>query len=287
MFEGQPFILVVGGANTGRSPLVTALVRRALPGVHVRSAGVVSHDGEPMPLEAVMTLEQLGVTLGPHAARPLDHAEVRQAELLLAVDRGIERVLQAQFPHHPRIAALSELARLPDVADPHRMPLGIWVASGRDLDTQVKAALGLIRECLPLAEPSIANAAQSIANDGRLGTAPPGLERSLPASAPTPDRAEALTRITRLVETAQLLPEIVDWGRLRAEVSERLRAIAATAAPGDLTPAAAAMIEGLLAQTTALPSAERLVLLLRLTAPLADPLDGIALARLGADVGYW
>lgn len=151
MYEGKPLVLVIGGSDTGRAPITAALLRRALNGdAIVQSAGVVAHEGESAAPEAQMALEQAGIDLS-HVARGLRAEVQRDAELLLAVDRGTELVLHTELPHDPRVTGLSALAQRPDVLDPHRMPLGVWVAVMRQLDEQIRAALPALRQRLGLA----------------------------------------------------------------------------------------------------------------------------------------
>ncbi|MBA3945952.1 MAG: low molecular weight phosphatase family protein [Herpetosiphonaceae bacterium] len=284
MINEQAFVLVVGGADTGRSPLLAALVRRALPAIEVRSAGVLSHEGEPADNEVGLALEQLGLQLGDHHARPLDPDEVRQADLLLAVDRGTARVLQAQADVAGRTVALSELAAMSDVVDPHRMPLGLWLAAARDFQAQLNVALPVVRKRLPTQR-------SETPDQPLTGVPSPHVIQptgNTPAVAAAPERAESLTRINRLLETAQLLPEIVDWTRLRTDVGDRLRAIAtASQSAADLTPAATLMIEGLLGQTTVMPSAERIAQLRTMLNRLGQPIDGPGLAQLGSEAINW
>lgn len=149
MYEGKPLVLVVGSTDTGRTPIAAALLRKALgPQVIVRTAGVLSHAGEAATPEAQLAVEQIGLDISRHISRPLHHEEHGQAELLLALDRGTELVLATEFPNDPRIACLSELAELPDVLDPHRMPLGVWIAVLRQLDDHVRGALDQIHQRL-------------------------------------------------------------------------------------------------------------------------------------------
>ncbi len=289
MLDGRPFILVVGAADTGRSPLVLALLRHALPEIEVRSAGVVSHEGDPADDMVVLALDHLGARLGAHTARALHADELAQADLVLAVDRGVGRVLTAQHGAVTTVAALSDLARLPDVLDPHRMPLGLWIAAARDFQTQITAALPQIRQQLGLqgAAPAVAAPA---------ATAPAASPAPEPAPTPAPpapaevatDRQEPLARIKRLAETALALPEIVDWSRLRSEIGEQLRLIAATTAgPLDFTPAATTMLDGLLAQAPTIPSAARLALFAELAQQLAAGVDAQGLAHFGSAVARW
>jgi protein-tyrosine phosphatase len=173
MYEGKPLALVVGNTDTGRTPMAAALLRRALgPHVIVQTAGVLSHAGEGATPEAQMAIEQIGLDISRHISRPLHHEQHGQAELLLALDRGAEMVLVTEFPNDPRVACLSALADLPDVLDPHRMPLGVWIAALRQLEEHVRAALPALRQRLGLA------VAEPLPDSART------IERQAPASAP-------------------------------------------------------------------------------------------------------
>lgn len=164
MYEGKPMLLVIGSTDTGRTPIAAALLRRALgAGVAVRTAGVLAHEGEGATPEAQLALDQLNIDISRHISRPLHYEEHAKAELLLAIDRGTELVLFAEFPNDPRVACLPVLAQMPDVLDPHRMPLGVWITAMRQLHDQIQAALPLIRarlgiqdqEPLPLMPPKV------------------------------------------------------------------------------------------------------------------------------------
>lgn len=153
MYEGKPLLLVIGGSDTGRTPITAGLLRHALGGsAIVLSAGVLSHAGESAATEAQMALESIGIDISNHVARPLDDTEHHQAELLLAVDRGTEMVLFTRFPNDPRVACLSVLAEAPDVLDPHRMPLGVWVSIVHQIQQQIDKALPKIRQQLGISE---------------------------------------------------------------------------------------------------------------------------------------
>lgn len=200
MYEGKPLVLVVGSTDTGRTPIAAALLRRAFgPHVVVQTAGVLSHAGEGAMPEAQLAVEQIGLDISRHVARPLHHEEHGQAELLLALDRGTELVLVTEFPNDPRIACLSALAELPDVLDPHRMPLGIWIAAMRQIDDQIRAALPILRQRLGIAaaEP-LPDVAHTIERQPQA--APPlGLDDNQPA---TWNTDEHMQRLMSLINVA-------------------------------------------------------------------------------------
>lgn len=320
MDQGRPMLLVVGASDTGRAPMAMALLRRALePDVVVESAGVLAHQGERAAPEAQMALEQLGLDLGGHVSRALAEVDHARADLLLAVDRGTELVLFARFPRDRRIACLSVLADQPDVLDPHRMPLGIWVATAHQLEQQVQRALPELRARLglstpdtttlpaapaPIAPPLPAHTADAAtetilamlaapaapAAEPVQDTAAPGpaCDAAVPVAAPEEQemqRVEQVQRMLRLLAIAEEAPEIVDWLRLRDHLLTGLRGLATQTRDAlDFTPAAALMIEGKLQQRAALPTADGLAALKRVIARLAQPVSGADLASLGQDL---
>jgi protein-tyrosine phosphatase len=151
MYEGKPLLLVIGGSDTGRSPIAAALLRKTLgTEAVVFTAGVLSHAGESAESEAQMALEQFGIDISSHISRPLEDVEHHRAELLLAVDRGTEMVLSTRFPNDPRVACLSVIAETADVLDPHRMPLGVWIAVTHQIQEQIVQALPELRRRLGL-----------------------------------------------------------------------------------------------------------------------------------------
>jgi protein-tyrosine-phosphatase len=321
--------------------------------VIVGTAGVLSHEGEGAASEAQMALMQFGIDISQHRSRSLHAADQRNAEVLLAVDRGTEVVLQTEFPHDPRVACLSTLAAAPDVIDPHRMPLGVWIAATRQLQEQVSQALLALRQRLgtsttepwipPTEQPSVAplsSAAPQISDNspsmpwasdaemqrliGLINSAPP--DGAAPSSLIEPDDAEVsatfsagydeppaavfepitmqpatpqpaqelssraaqVARMVQFVAAAEDMPEIIDWQRLRQELVQRLRGLAAQpVGPLDYVPAAALMLEGKLGQHASLPPAAALARLHATLARLATTLDAPDLALIGAELAQW
>ncbi len=92
----------------------------------------------------------------------------------------------------------------------------------------------------------------------------------------------------KLLETAEDMPEVVDWSRLRQELVRRLRTVAAhTAGALDFTPAATLMIEGKLVQLTTQPSSDAIFMLCRSIKRLAAPVDASLLATIGSELSQW
>ncbi|NTV63416.1 MAG: low molecular weight phosphatase family protein, partial [Oscillochloris sp.] len=122
MSHEPALILIVGAADTGRAPMAAALLQRMLEqrGIpcRVASAGVVGHDAEPAQPEARDALTVLGIDLCQHQARSLTPEIAAEAQVLLATDSGVARVLRARFPQIITFT-LGELAGCQrDIPDP-------------------------------------------------------------------------------------------------------------------------------------------------------------------------
>lgn len=137
-----PTILIVGAANTGRSPITTALLRRMLSqrGLmwEVESAGMIGYDGDPPELEARnVMLMSFAIEISDHRARSLDDNLVQNATLLVTIDRGIAHAISVRYPDAgARTVTLGALAgRERDVPDPFRMQIGAWINYAREIET--------------------------------------------------------------------------------------------------------------------------------------------------------
>ncbi len=139
--HGAPVVLVVCTANRCRSVMTEALLARSLTAAGVtgwvHSAGTLGQ-GEPPSPEAVAAMAGYGLDVTRHRSRLLAAAELRTADLVLAMAR--EHVRQAVVTEPaawPRTFTLKELLRRGQQAGP-RMPgepLAGWLArvhAGRD-----------------------------------------------------------------------------------------------------------------------------------------------------------
>lgn len=119
-------ILVVCVGNVCRSPMAAALLARRLaarrPGIVVSSAGIAALEGRPADPIAVELLRERGVDLASHRARQLTEALVMDAELVVAMEQGHVRDIEAAFPRaRGRVHRLGRWGNF-DVPDPYRRP---------------------------------------------------------------------------------------------------------------------------------------------------------------------
>src|SRR5688500_12139535 len=140
-------ILMVGAADTGRAPMAAALLRRQLDAHQcaweVETCGVLGHDGASAEVEARDTMVHMGLDIGDHQARSIAGEQVRQAALIVTIDRGSALVVRARFPEAAaRVYSLGELAGRPrDIPDPFRMQIGAWMTYAREIESMLEAAL--------------------------------------------------------------------------------------------------------------------------------------------------
>lgn len=113
-------ILVVCIGNICRSPMAEGLIRQAVPGVQISSAGVsalVGHGADPI---AVEIMAGAGIDITAHRARMLNDAIAREADLILVMDEQQRQHLAKQYPYvRGKVFRLGDAAG-EDIPDPYR-----------------------------------------------------------------------------------------------------------------------------------------------------------------------
>lgn len=137
---GPVRVLAVCTANISRSPAVERLLRLHLgEAVQVGSAGVMALVGEPIDPPVAAWLGSRGAEASGFAARQLDEALLRDADLVLALTRGHRaRVLALAPAAVRRTFTVREFARVVASLDVSEVPDGL-------------AAPDRLRAVLPLA----------------------------------------------------------------------------------------------------------------------------------------
>ncbi len=128
-------ILIVCTGNICRSPMAEGLLRHLLPPdvkdqVTVRSAGTQGlhgHQAAPLAIEAIA---QWGVDISAHRARMLTRDLVRQADLILAMEKDhLEAVLGMSLFSRPNAKLLTHFGPPylePEIADPYGQDLAAY-----------------------------------------------------------------------------------------------------------------------------------------------------------------
>lgn len=268
-------ILIVGGADTGRSPMTAALLQRRLAArgyaCAVESAGVLGHDGDPAEAEARDTMMHMGLDISTHAARSLSAELVEQAALLLALDRGVAMVVRSRFSGADgRLHILGDLAGRPrDVPDPSKMQIGAWMMYAREIDALLEAALPRIIVLLQdqLGEGQLVSSEETRVQDGT--------------------RVDAVERLERVLRLAIDMPGVVDWSAAHTQIEAELPQINAPYSHEDLVHAYVGLIRAALALTPTTPSPGQLAALRDAISRANGPITQTDLNEFSAHLGRW
>ena len=122
----MPVIFFVCTANIIRSPIASAIFARKLAekGLtsdwQVASAGTWARDGYPAARTSQDLLAPMGIDLSRHRSRMLQESLIKNANLILVMEKGHKEALNIEFPaYKKRIFLLSEMIGIEaDVHDP-------------------------------------------------------------------------------------------------------------------------------------------------------------------------
>ncbi|WP_298402858.1 low molecular weight phosphatase family protein [uncultured Chloroflexus sp.] len=245
-------ILIVGAADTGRAPIAVALLRRIAQAHsyqwHIASAGVVGHDDDPLQPAARDALAVLGIDCEEHIARSLTAELVENADLLIAIDSGIARVVRGRYPQ-ARVVTLGELAgRARDIPDPAGMQVGAWLHYSREMEQLLHEGFARIVAML----------------SGKTAPAPPEPAAAPPLTPPAPaqppaERQAICTRATRLIDAIQAMPDVIDWPAARGRIQSTLaELVSLVTEPNDLTTLYVEAINLWLTRQTSMPATNQL-----------------------------
>jgi protein-tyrosine phosphatase len=116
-------ILIVCVGNICRSPTAESLFREKLRhrGIHISSAGLKALVGRPMDDNAMQILKERGIDAVEHRARQLDPTMLREADLVLAMERDHLKVVSRLAPEASgKLFLLDKWQDADDVPDPYR-----------------------------------------------------------------------------------------------------------------------------------------------------------------------
>ncbi|HZV38252.1 MAG TPA: low molecular weight protein-tyrosine-phosphatase [Pseudoxanthomonas sp.] len=116
-------ILIVCKGNICRSPMAEIALRGKLEGngaVRVESAGLAAMVGHPIDPSAARILAMRGLDGSAHVARQIDIAQIRDAHLVLAMERRQLVALQAMAPRtRSKTFLLGEWNGHSEIPDPY------------------------------------------------------------------------------------------------------------------------------------------------------------------------
>lgn len=100
--------------------MAEAVLRAQYPQKTVRSAGIDALEGEPAHPMAVALMRERGLDLGGHRGRQLHERLLRESDLVLVMEKGHQKWIEAQWPHaRGRVFRWGHWSNF-DVPDPYR-----------------------------------------------------------------------------------------------------------------------------------------------------------------------
>ena len=122
----MPNVLFICTANIIRSPIASALFARKLEKLglnkawQTESAGTWALEGYPAARESQQLLKTMGLDLSRHRSRMVNETLLKNADLVLVMEKGHKEALWFEFPaYKDRVYLLSEMCGVEsDVRDP-------------------------------------------------------------------------------------------------------------------------------------------------------------------------
>ena len=139
-------ILVLCIGNICRSPMAEGLLKQALPGKTIRSAGLSALVGQPAEPFSVQIMAERGVDISEHRAQNVTLRLVSEADLILVMDLQQKRHVEAQYPSsRGKVFRLAEHSKS-DIADPYRQGVESFRAAFDLIENGVQVFAGQIMQ---------------------------------------------------------------------------------------------------------------------------------------------
>ena len=133
----KSILLVVCTGNVCRSPMGAALLAKALPDVHVESAGTAALVGHPAPPHAIEVMQEIGLDLANHRGAQVTPDSLRAASLVLVAASIHKERLEARFPWvRGRVYRIGQWLGH-DIEDPWQRDLETFLRVRRTLELAV------------------------------------------------------------------------------------------------------------------------------------------------------
>ncbi|HET6586433.1 MAG TPA: low molecular weight protein-tyrosine-phosphatase [Oleiagrimonas sp.] len=133
-------VLIVCVGNICRSPTAEILFRHRLPNLDVASAGIGALVGRPMDATARAVLEEHHLDGSQHVARQLDDGMIRDADLILAMERTHIDTIVRRAPHvMGRTVLLGKWLEQREITDPYQQQRPAFEHVYRLIDAAVHA----------------------------------------------------------------------------------------------------------------------------------------------------
>ena len=117
-------VLAVCVGNLCRSPMTEGLLRQAMPGMNVTSAGIRARIGMAADPYAVSTMLLHHIDISGHRSQPLSSALCAAHDVMFVMDDTLK---QHVLNRHPQLRGRVHLLDPAGIADPYRQPYELFV----------------------------------------------------------------------------------------------------------------------------------------------------------------
>ncbi|GLQ50817.1 low molecular weight protein-tyrosine-phosphatase [Dyella flava] len=117
-------VLVVCVGNLCRSPMAEGLLRRAMPGMKVTSAGIQARAGMSADPYAVSVMLSHHIDISGHRSQPLSGALCAGHDVMFVMDEPLK---QHVLNRYPQLRGRVHLLDREGIADPYRQPHDVFV----------------------------------------------------------------------------------------------------------------------------------------------------------------
>lgn len=132
-------ILVVCTGNICRSPIAEGLLKTALPGKTVLSAGTMAMVGDGADPMSIEVSAANGLDISAHRAQQLTLPLLQAADLVLTLDGSHSDWIHRRYPQYRgKVHKLGKWQQDADVPDPYRRPKAVFESVYAQMDAQVK-----------------------------------------------------------------------------------------------------------------------------------------------------
>lgn len=142
-------ILTVCIGNICRSPVAEAMLKAALPGKNVWSAGLAALEGHGADKTAQEIAREHGLDLSAHRAQQLSSYMCTQADLILVMETAHKQELEQKYPFtRGKVHCLGHTGptQKTEIADPYRKNRDAFVASHQAIEQGVAHWVSLIKK---------------------------------------------------------------------------------------------------------------------------------------------